>query len=331
MNKSRLGYIDFLKFIGLSCIIIAHTGAPEWIMMLRNFDVPMMVIISAMLGSISFYKYSESFKRIFRYCFERIKRLVIPTWIFLIIFFVFLYTQKRTFSFEYYYHSFCLTRYGINYVWIILIYLYSALLTPLFHKIKKFSYSWIYIAVLYIFYEFMYYFGVGINNRFVDTTFYYIIPYGTIAFLGFCYTSFSKKNRLIIMAISCIFFILCGIIFRIETGMFQNVQISKYPPRLYYIGYGVFVSFLLLELCNIKPLKFYENKWFRFISNHSMWIYLWHILMLELYSIFGFVDVWYIKFVVVYIASMLMTFVVNRLLDILEKYKKIPVLKYLRY
>ena len=44
LNSRRINYIDFLKFIGLTGIFAAHVGSPKWLMMLRNFDVPFMVI-----------------------------------------------------------------------------------------------------------------------------------------------------------------------------------------------------------------------------------------------------------------------------------------------
>ena len=55
--ERRIGYVDFLKFIGLTGIILAHVGSPSWLMMLRSFDVPLMVILSSMLGKKSFEKY----------------------------------------------------------------------------------------------------------------------------------------------------------------------------------------------------------------------------------------------------------------------------------
>lgn len=54
-RQTRMGYIDFLKFIGLTGIIIAHVGSPDWLMMLRNFDVPFMVILSSILGENILY------------------------------------------------------------------------------------------------------------------------------------------------------------------------------------------------------------------------------------------------------------------------------------
>ena len=40
--------IDFLRFIGLSMVIFAHVGPPKLLFQLRNFDVPLLVIISGM-------------------------------------------------------------------------------------------------------------------------------------------------------------------------------------------------------------------------------------------------------------------------------------------
>ena len=45
----RLLNIDILKFIGIICIIIAHTNPPKIIFQIRNFDVILMCIISILL------------------------------------------------------------------------------------------------------------------------------------------------------------------------------------------------------------------------------------------------------------------------------------------
>ncbi len=38
--------IDFLRFVGLIMIIFAHVNPPAVLFQLRNFDVPLMVLIS---------------------------------------------------------------------------------------------------------------------------------------------------------------------------------------------------------------------------------------------------------------------------------------------
>ena len=85
-----------------------------------------------------------------------------------------------------------LTRYGIGYVWIMLIYLYSAMLIPAFAKLKLSSKGFIIVCATYILYEIAYYYKLGLNGSgfikdFIDTTFYYIIPYGVLTYLGYNY------------------------------------------------------------------------------------------------------------------------------------------------
>lgn len=90
--------------------------------------------------------------------------------------------------------SFCLTRYGIAYVWIILIYIYCAILTPLYSRIKISKKTVFGLAVIYIIYELAYELRIGVENKLIYTTFYYIVPYGILAFIGyyFCYV---KRER----------------------------------------------------------------------------------------------------------------------------------------
>ena len=76
-------YINFLKTIALLCIILAHVNPPTIVFQIRNFDVVLMMLISSYLGLISKKNYNY-----FSYILSRIKRLIIPTWIFLTIFFI---------------------------------------------------------------------------------------------------------------------------------------------------------------------------------------------------------------------------------------------------
>ena len=306
-STERIGYIDFLKFIGLTGIIIAHTGPPNWVFMLRNFDVPLMVILSSILASRSFAKYSETRSSAIDYYVSRIKRLVIPTWIFLVFYFSysFVVTGQRA-STKYYVDSFLLTRYGIGYVWIILIYLYSAMLTPIFARLKLSRKGFIIVCATYILYEIAYFYKLGLNGSgfikdFIDTTFYYIIPYGVLTYLGYNYFKMKNRTKLIIALVSFIVFISLAVYYQSALGSFQLVQIAKYPPRIYYLGYGIGCSFALLILCKKKHLKLYENRVIRFISSHSMWIYLWHILILDIYGRLKMPEIWFIKLIIVYL------------------------------
>lgn len=331
MRHSRISYLDFLKFIGLTGIIIAHVGSPSWLMALRSFDVPFMVIISAILGQKSYLKKKDNQTSIFHYYVSRFKRLVFPTWLFLVFYFsIFLVLSGTLFDLKYYIASFALTRYGIGYVWIILVYLYSASLIPLFSRMKLSKVGMLCVAAIYILYELAYYFQIGINNKLIDTTFYYFIPYGVITYLGCNYFRFNKNQKYIITIVSFVLFVALGIYYWNEFGTPQLVRISKYPPRLYYLAFGVAVSLLLLIVSEKRSLKIYDNACICFISKNSLWIYLWHILTLQAYDYLQLPKIWFVKLVVVYISAIGIVLVVNKLVDVIEKKKKYRILKYLK-
>ena len=56
MQKERNVSIDILKMIGILFVILAHVSPPGIVTQIRSFDVPLLVIISAMLGVKSIEK-----------------------------------------------------------------------------------------------------------------------------------------------------------------------------------------------------------------------------------------------------------------------------------
>lgn len=334
MSQSpRIRYLDFLKTIGLMGIILAHVSPPAIIMMARDFDVPLMVIISAILAQKSYNKRIQSGMSIKTYYISRFKRLVFPTWIFLTIYFVICAICNETHeSVEYYLYSFGLTRYGIGYVWIILIYLYCAALIPLFNKMPFNVKNVVIIIICYFAYEIMFYYNIGTQSRFILSTLYYIVPYGTITFIGFHFNSMKTYTKKIIALTSGIIFILLMAYYWVSRGIPQLVSIVKYPPRMYYLSYGVFCSFVLLLLCekNTNCNKIFEHSIIKFISSHSMWIYLWHILAIKVYETLRLPSIWVVKFIFVFISAIMIVFIENTILDIICKRSDISFIKYLR-
>ena len=327
-EPNRIQYIDFLKFIGLTGIIIAHVSSPDWAMMLRNFDVPLMVILSSILNIRS---YSNKHLTPGVFVYSRLKRLLIPTWIFLLFYFILqLLFSGKIMGASYYIYSFCLTRYGIGYVWIMLVFLYSALFVPFSAIINKRKYGFLFIIVLYILYELFFQLHIGAQYKIVDTTIYYLIPYGALTYLGCCYSNMKKQTKYIILCIACFLFIGLGIYYWMLNGAFQSVQFAKYPPRLYYMSYGVACSFALLIICENRQFKIYDNKLIRFVATHSMWIYLWHILILSAYDYMHFPEAWLIKLSIVYCSAAIIVVAQNKLLDLIEQKYTSPLFRYLK-
>lgn len=331
-DRQRISYIDFLKFIGLTGIILAHVGSPKWIMMLRSFDVPLMVILSSFLGEKTFRKYERSSAHPFRdYYLSRIQRLIIPTWCFLLFYFALSYLLLGDrYGILYYIASFCLTRYGIGYVWIILIYLYSALLLPVFYKITPSMKSAVAIGAVYFVYEIMCRFEVGMSCRLFETTFYYLIPYGVVTALGCSYGRMKEITRSFVAVTAFGIFAVLGLYYWVRLDAAQPVQIAKYPPRLYYLSYGIGCSFLLLMLSEKHHLKLFECSAVKYVSSHSMWIYLWHILVLRAYAALALPEVWYLKLITVYGVSTLLTIAMNRACDVIDRKTRITVPSYMR-
>ena len=82
-EKKRNVKLDFIRFAGVLVIMMAHSDPPGWISQLRNFGTPLLILGSA-LTYASIYKD----KIINRSSFlkKRLKRLVLPAWIFLTFF-----------------------------------------------------------------------------------------------------------------------------------------------------------------------------------------------------------------------------------------------------
>ncbi len=330
-QNNRKYYLDFLKVISLIGIIFAHVEPPGIIMMARSFDVPLMVLISAILAKHSLERSKFNTLTYFK---SRIQRLVFPTWIFLVFYFITQLLFGNIYSVKHYINSFLLTRYGIGYVWIVLIYLYCALLTPFFNKVLSKKWLLPILAIVYIAYELLFYYQVGTNNKIILSTFYYIIPYGILTVIGLNYESFKKSHKIVICSLSFVGFILIAIYYFVKTGELISVSHFKYPPTFYYLAYALFCSFFLLLICEEKVNMLFKNKFIIFISSHSFWIYLWHIFYLTLYKYFCEnvynPNSWIIKFIVIFSISTLTVLLQNKIIDMCESKEKKPLLKVFR-
>ena len=86
MERRREFSIDVLRFIGMVFIIVCHVGPPSVVFNYRNFDVTMLVFASGLSFAVADKDYLTDSKTYFRYVVKRLKRLLIPTWLFLIAF-----------------------------------------------------------------------------------------------------------------------------------------------------------------------------------------------------------------------------------------------------
>lgn len=312
--------IDFLRFVGLSMIILAHVGPSGILFQARNFDVPLMVLVSGL-------SYFVSYKRsgYLEYISGRFKRLVIPVWVFLTGYFSFVYFFNFPIelpSFQVVLSSYLLLN-GIGYVWIIRVFLLVAIVSPYIYRYSawqnsNFLYLISLLAVL-VSYELAFYFfeSSGDYLSFVfDEFVFYLIPYSLVFAFGLRLAKLSSREIffLTLFFLVCFFCIACFEFF--SAGKIVSTQYFKYPPRLYYLSYAGFVSIVLWVFserifCYIIRARL---GWFvGFVANNSIWVYLWHIPFVGLFDSNVFVN-WVCVFGCAFVVSYAQVNLVNRLI-----------------
>ncbi|BAY20699.1 hypothetical protein NIES2100_04420 [Calothrix sp. NIES-2100] len=288
---------DILKSIGLICIIYAHIGSEDNIFFhIRRFDVPLMVIVSGTLYYCSASKKQISF---WSYLQKRLPRLLAPVWLFLTFFFVSAYgiftllSKPYPFSQEKIFETFILSL-GIGYVWIIrvfiLVAIFSSLLINLYRYCKTEFRFLTLLSLIYIFYEILLKVISRVNVHsqfiagFINDYLFYLLPYGCLFGLGITLPKLKKRTILFIIGIFLVIFLGFAGYYYHHQGHFVSTSEFKYPARIYYISYGIFMSllgFLLVDKASIKYNLSAKNNWLIkviiFISSSSLWIYLWHI------------------------------------------------------
>jgi peptidoglycan/LPS O-acetylase OafA/YrhL len=276
-----------MRFLGVLVIIYAHTHPPEWIDQIRNFGTPLLIVASA-----ATYAYIYRFRvlDVPKFLKKRVYRLLVPLWIFLTFFFgsialaALLFDRPYPFETEEVLESYVLYH-GIGYVWIFKVYLYLAFLTPPLlafsrHLRSNVQYYGILIAVLLVYsglclhYEnSMSEYDFAIFSEYVLT----IFPYAVLYCYGLRLHTLKKKTILTVALVSgLICALMAGYLYR-TTGQWVPTQEYKYPPQLYYLSYAFMWVNLIYVFAYTKVVKNIPSRVMRWLSENSLWIYLWHI------------------------------------------------------
>lgn len=328
------------------CIILAHARPPLIIFQMRNFDVPLMVLVAGSAFAISTQTRPKS--RYFEYIKNRFIRLVVPTWIFLFTFFVLtlivslVMNKPYPFSSHKILTSFLLFR-GIGFVWIIRVFILVSLIAPFTIFNSEFPYNshqktFIAVFVLYAIYEVSFRFFPNVDQTHLrvmfNNTLYMVIPYGCVFFLGTRLYTMSAKSMLIASLTSLLLFVAYALIlykFKFD-GHFIPTQQRKYPPTAYYLSYAMFASIGLYWLLQTRIYSYIPGKdYIAFLGRSSLWIYLWHILIFYLMEWASISINFALKFIVMLCAAVGITtiqmFVLNKFLISTKSKEKSRLLK----
>lgn len=329
--KNRNDYIDLLRFLGLSLIILAHVNPPDFIFQIRCFDVPLMVFISGL--AFGGKNVDPSFMMFY---LPRIKRLLIPVYLFLSIYFLFFHFCCRiNYTPQYIINSFLLLKNNsIGFLWIIRVFLLVMIATPALLSIsKKFSAKLLLtsLAAIIIFQELLSIVSSGLSSIPIlgaiwDETIPFLTGY-SICFLFGCYARNAnpcdEKKILISLIIALTFF--SGIWF-IVNGEICQLQKFKYPPQHIYILYGITISCLLWYARRISQSI---PRFILFIGNNTLWIYLWHIIVLIAIAKFFPSAHWGWQYLLTYFLSVILFGGQYLLVSKFNGTKRIQCLKYL--
>lgn len=297
IKKERNIKLDLMRFSGVLVIMIAHSHPPVWLNQLRNFGSPLLIFGSALTYGYIYKTRTIDSGPFFK---KRLKRLIVPAWIFLTIFFgvvfVALSLIGKDFQFSktevvqsYFFYK------GIGFVWIFKVYLILALITPFGLKWSKSKISnknyFGLIFMVYLIYEvaiFLFFESIpAVSREFISSIFLVVIPYSALYLYGLRAHTLKNRQLHYVIFYSLLIFLVLAVKKRMDFGSFIQTQGYKYPPTLYYLSYAFFCInlfyYLVMNYFEVNKTRFEDTVvW---LSTNSLWIYLWHILG---YYIWGF-------------------------------------------
>lgn len=334
MKSARVNSIDILKFIGLSLIILAHVNPPYLLAQIRCFDVPLMLFVSGLAYS------NKSIDNYWRFILPRCKRLVIPIFLFLSVYFVMEVLLKKIGVLE---SStsiltiFCsyamMNTKAIPFVWIIRVFLLIMIFTPplisFSTKISNLKFILLCIFMLFSLELIVFLLSKIILYKYIYYPAYEVLPflvgYSLPFMLGLKLRNANTIMNLKALSLCVILFLLCSWLYN-DTSKVLTLTMYKFPPRAYFISYGILISVILwINKSIIEKLLYSEFT--IFVGKHSIWIYLYHIPALYLVNTWNLG--WGLTYLLVYFFAfsffMLQYMIVNKYLNGYNS----PYLKYL--
>lgn len=325
-NGVRFPHIDVLKAMGLLLIMLAHVSLPNLLFNLRTFDVPLMVILSGYLGFFSYQRHCHSGGSAWGYILKRCIRIAVPTWIFTFCLYIPVSTLAgNEYTFSDLVKIFLFQSRPMNYIWIALVYILSAVTIPVafYMGVNKLKSLCIFICA-YFAYEVLVMLNIGTDNALISSIVYQIIPYGMLTLIGMYMAYTNGRNAKWIATIAGIIFTAYLLLNGFVKNEIVPIQSAKYPATLYYLSYGVFISMLLFLLFEKKTACLFHCAFIRFISSSSYWIYLWHIMYVFLSAKLFPSMAWYLQFIIIALCSIGTVRIQRKCIELLRAHTALP-------
>lgn len=287
--QQRNQTIDSLRGISIIAMIMLHTNVfylsqGGWVSFFWNwlqFAVPIFVFCSAYI----FWQKPLSFEwsNIFSHIKKRVTRLLVPYYIFLLIFLPISFIRApKNFNFTYIFKSLTLTG-GIDINWLVLLFFIFIFLQIIISWLLIRHRCWFYLYTVIVFIS-------AVLLLFIRPKFDYKLimwlPWSLITIFAYYFVKYEKDNKRMIgnIFLATTLFVISYQLLMIWSHSLRFFN-NKYPPNLYILSYGILsiaVLFLIFKFINSR---------FKTITN-----------ILSFYSLYSY-EIFFIQYIVIYLLN----------------------------
>lgn len=300
MDKKRFEHIDFIRSVSIVVIIATHVYSyflsnplNNFIWNYSHFAVPAFIFCSGYVLTAGYTNQFNNFSNIISWYLKRLKRILIPFYVYLIIHYALWRIFPNFFqgiglekSWKFIFQSVLMSG-GVNINWLPLLFLELTLLFPLILKIfQNKKLLWVYLAMS---------FAVTIFLTIKTFPYSYFrlimwVPWSLI-FIFSIYSFKKEQNEnsiakitrkyLLGFLISFSLFLFLFILWHPLNKSFNLID-YKYPPGLYYLSYSFGLTCLLITVSKLKIFKInLIRKTSRYISVNSYQLFFIHFIFLD--------------------------------------------------
>lgn len=315
--KQRLPEVDDLRGISIIVTILIHTNAfflsNVWAYSSREISQFAVVAFLFCSSYLSLLKPYPTLFEFIPYVWKRLKRLVVPFYIFFtvyVLFSVFLLGKQPSQS--YIVNSFLLTG-GIDFNWLVLLFVELMFITPLIQflnaksKVGLYIYTFIALASSIIF------------LIYTPLPYYRLImwlPWSLVIIYTLYFDRLwnNKKLFFIVTALFGVIFVITQQLILLPLHHSFSMYYNKYPPNLYHISYSLFAINIIYflsrkQLFSSSLVQSVVN----FFSTNSYSLYFIHILVID--AIWKWIRPtnWILFFLLVTYISVVIQILLNRI------------------
>ena len=284
--KKRLPELDDIRGISIIVMILIHTNAYFLSNQLAYLtrEISQFAVVAFLFCSsyLSLQKpFPQSLSELFIYVSKRVKRLILPFFMFFTVYILFMkWGIGKSFPLKYIIESYLLVG-GIDFNWLVLLFIQMMIITPLLHSLftKNKVLLWVYTFVAFI--------SSVIFLKYTPLSYYRIVmwlPWSLVVIYTFYLDALWNNKKL--------FFIVTIILVALFIGTQQWVLVplkyslshyaNKYPPNLYHISYSLFALNILYYLSKMNVFsQCVIQKTIHFFSINSYTLFFIHILVIE--------------------------------------------------